>query len=77
MTAAGFSHTFASLIGGRFMRYIVTVFLDLFISNLLQDIENTSRKNWCNWGMVLDNVVWYWKMIMCGYAQPTSFKHRC
>eukprot|EP01084_Bolivina_argentea_P258703 436250_1 len=37
MTAAGFSYTFSSLIGGNFMRYIVTVFLDLFISNPLQD----------------------------------------
>eukprot|EP01084_Bolivina_argentea_P258704 436259_1 len=41
MTAAGFSYTFASLIGGNFVRYIVTVFLDLFISNPLQDILKT------------------------------------
>jgi len=38
MTAAGFAYTFGSLIGGNFMRYIVTVFLDLFISNPLQDV---------------------------------------
>jgi len=38
MTAEGFSYTFGSLIGGNFMRYIVTVFLDLFISNPLQDV---------------------------------------
>ena len=40
-TAAGFDYTFSSLIGGDFMRYIVTVFLDLFISNPLQDILKT------------------------------------
>eukprot|EP01084_Bolivina_argentea_P013583 25497_1 len=37
-TAAGFSYTFSSLIGGNFLRYIITVFLDLFISNPLQDV---------------------------------------
>jgi len=37
-TPKGFDYTFSSLIGGNFMRYIVTVFLDLFISNPLQDI---------------------------------------
>eukprot|EP01083_Nonionella_stella_P291705 992371_1 len=41
MTSAGFSYTFSSLIGGNFMRYIVTVFLDLFISNPLQDTLKT------------------------------------
>ena len=40
-SAAGFDYTFSSLIGGNFMRYIVTVFLDLFISNPLQDILKT------------------------------------
>ena len=38
MTPTGFEYTFSSLIGGNFLRYIVTVFLDLFISNPLQDI---------------------------------------
>ena len=38
MTAEGFAFTFSSLIGGNFLRYIVTVFLDLFISNPLQDV---------------------------------------
>eukprot|EP01084_Bolivina_argentea_P038424 71031_1 len=41
MTTAGVAYTFACLIGGNFMRYIVTVFLDLFISNPLQDILKT------------------------------------
>ncbi len=43
MASKGFSYTFSSLIGGNFMRniYIVTVFLDLFISNPLQDILKT------------------------------------
>ncbi len=41
MTAKGVSYTFSSLIGGNFMRYIVTVFLDLFISNPLQDTLKT------------------------------------
>ena len=38
MTAGGIQYTFSSLIGGNFMRYIVTVFLDLFISNPIQDV---------------------------------------
>eukprot|EP00483_Globobulimina_turgida_P012056 UN12078 len=45
MTATGFAYTFSSLIGGNFMRYIVTVFLDLFISNPLQDVLKTQVKN--------------------------------
>lgn len=40
-TAKGFDYTMSSLIGGNFMRYIVTIFLDLFISNPLQDILKT------------------------------------
>merc|ERR1712130_998098 len=40
-SAAGFEYTFSSLIGGNFMRYIITIFLDLFISNPLQDILKT------------------------------------
>ena len=36
LTADGFKFTFASLVGGNFLRYIITVFLDLFISNPLQ-----------------------------------------
>jgi len=38
MTVDGFQYTFASLCGGDFIRYIVTMFMDLFISNPLQDI---------------------------------------
>lgn len=38
MTSAGFSYTFSSLISGNFARYIITIFLDLFISNPLQDV---------------------------------------
>lgn len=34
----GLLFTFRSLISGNFLRYIVTVFLDLFISNPLQDV---------------------------------------
>ena len=34
----GLLFTFRSLISGNFLRYIVTVFLDLFLSNPLQDI---------------------------------------
>ena len=34
----GLLFTFGSLISGNFLRYIVTVFLDLFISNPLQDV---------------------------------------
>ena len=38
MQTEGFGFTFASLIDGNFVRYIVTVLLDLFISNPLQDV---------------------------------------
>jgi len=40
----GFAYTFGSLIGGNFMRYIVTIFLDLFISNPLQDVMKRQAK---------------------------------
>lgn len=38
MTWDGITFAFASLISGNFVRYVVTFFLDLFISNPLQDI---------------------------------------
>lgn len=34
----GVRHTFSSFISGNFIRYVVTLFLDLFISNPFQDI---------------------------------------
>merc|ERR1712176_924808 len=39
--SAGFEYTFSTLISGNFGRYIITIFLDLFISNPLQDILKT------------------------------------
>eukprot|EP00485_Elphidium_margaritaceum_P017145 CAMPEP_0202734398 /NCGR_PEP_ID=MMETSP1385-20130828/188658_1 /ASSEMBLY_ACC=CAM_ASM_000861 /TAXON_ID=933848 /ORGANISM="Elphidium margaritaceum" /LENGTH=440 /DNA_ID=CAMNT_0049400759 /DNA_START=1741 /DNA_END=3063 /DNA_ORIENTATION=- len=42
---SGCQFTFGSLIGGNFMRYIVTVFLDLFISNPLQDVLKRQAKS--------------------------------
>ena len=63
-TVTGFNYTFSALIGGNFMRFIVTVFLDLFVANPLQDILKTQvvkmgvidylkrrdGKNWMNAG---------------------------
>lgn len=37
-TFPGFKYSLSALVGGNFVRYIITVFLDLFISNPLQDI---------------------------------------
>lgn len=37
---SGASHVFSSLISGDFLRYIITVFLDMFISGPLLDILN-------------------------------------
>ena len=55
MTANGFNYTFASLVGGHFIRYIVTVFLDLFISNPLQDIMKRQVKKIGVMAMLLHN----------------------
>jgi len=44
-TSAGIAYAFSSLIDGNFMRYIITVFLDLFISNPLQDILKRQAKS--------------------------------
>jgi len=42
--AGGFNYTFSSLIGANFGRYIVTVLLDMFISNPLQDVLKRQAK---------------------------------
>ena len=57
MTAGGVGFTFGSLIGGNFMRYIVTVFLDLFISNPLQDVmkQQVKKKGVINYLKDKDN----------------------
>jgi len=44
MTWTGFQYALSCLIGGNFMRYIITVFLDLFISNPLQDVLKRQAK---------------------------------
>jgi len=43
-TWTGFKYSLSSLVGGNFVRYIITVFLDLFISNPLQDIMKRQAK---------------------------------
>jgi len=43
-TMAGVKFTFASLVSGNFMRYIITVVLDMFISNPLQDVLKRQAK---------------------------------
>merc|ERR1719195_536605 len=44
MTVQGFQYTFASLVGADFVRYVVTVFLDLFVSNPLQDVMKSQLR---------------------------------
>jgi len=43
-TAEGFRFTFGILMSGDFMRFIITIFLDLFISNPLQDVIKYQAK---------------------------------
>merc|ERR1719244_647108 len=43
-TTDGLQFTFASLVSADFVRYIVTVFLDLFISNPLQDVMKSQLR---------------------------------
>jgi len=55
MTMDGFNFTFSSLVGGHFIRYIITVFLDLFISNPLQDVMKRQVKKIGVMAMLLDD----------------------
>merc|ERR1719491_231371 len=43
-TAEGFRFAFGILISGDFMRFIITIFLDLFISNPMQDVIKYQAK---------------------------------
>lgn len=55
MTSAGFQFTFASLVGGHFVRYIVTVLLDMFISNPFQDVLKRQIQKLGVMAMLLDD----------------------